>query len=524
MVRALGKTWILNKVFNKDTDTLKVALYGQNGPVDLNSTINEDGVNLSKTYMEYTTAPYNVLNIQKNIAYASGLGTNSTKLYKSEDNGLTWVQKWDNAQPIRAAIITANNTVIIWTDDKVYRSTDDTTFTKVLENIIRPFSSASIATSVNTVCFGEYVLTNGLPVRIWTSTNDGETWTATLTDGNSDSATSRHFHTCQYFGRIGNMGTYIATTGDNTMHWYVSTDAVTWTKILTTTDQRYRTCALVFLNSEEIAWSSDGTYGAEGVYKTKIVNRRISGLEKLVTLAHTSYGIAGRGQTLVATTRPTTAYLKDRKSYVYISKDAGKTWQIDRAYQTNTLDAGFSSIMGPDDKGNYYGVITGVEGIIDSSTILMRPLFNNERVRINESIIKTKSAESNQINILPRSIRTTHANEQVTVPDGARGCVVMCRIYAVTGTEPTCVFSSDQQGSPSQFSGPRLSSPSQTSTANMAHWWVPGATKGDADSRITDIKISGLFGQPVMSIGLAITGTFGEGQGIDSQIDVLWLF
>jgi hypothetical protein len=33
MVRALGKTWILNKVFNKDTDTLKVALYGQNGPV-----------------------------------------------------------------------------------------------------------------------------------------------------------------------------------------------------------------------------------------------------------------------------------------------------------------------------------------------------------------------------------------------------------------------------------------------------------------------------------------------------------
>jgi hypothetical protein len=33
MVRALGKTWILNKVFNKDDDTLKVALYGQNGPV-----------------------------------------------------------------------------------------------------------------------------------------------------------------------------------------------------------------------------------------------------------------------------------------------------------------------------------------------------------------------------------------------------------------------------------------------------------------------------------------------------------
>jgi hypothetical protein len=32
-MRTLGKTWILNKVFNKDTDTLKVALYGQNGPV-----------------------------------------------------------------------------------------------------------------------------------------------------------------------------------------------------------------------------------------------------------------------------------------------------------------------------------------------------------------------------------------------------------------------------------------------------------------------------------------------------------
>lgn len=328
--------------------------------------------------------PYTVQAFRGTTLYAKNL--TATKLYKQVDEGV-WTELWTiSSGTISVIHATATCIIVFGSDGKVYRSADDETFTEVLTGIDPPLHTKGVASRGTTICFGEYTRTEGNPVRIYRSTDDGLTWTDVLNAGNSSSAGLRHFHTCQYI----DSSRWIATTGDTTINWYVSITGETWILLFTSSSQYHRTLGVVAPAYNEIVWASDGSKGHEGVFSTGINSaHRVNykDLTKLISLPTTSYAMAGQKNVLVATTRAFTSnYSGNLKSYIYVSIDSGNTWQIDQSYslKDTVTYGGFHDIVGPDMYGKYYAQIDGVDDIADNSTIMLTPVFERERQIIRE--------------------------------------------------------------------------------------------------------------------------------------------
>ena len=241
------------------------------------------------------------------------------------------------------------------TDGKIYRSTNDVTFTNVLSNINSPLNSSGINSNGDIVCFGEYHNNTGSPVRIYNSTDGGATWSIAINLGNSATGTNiRHLHTCQY---IGTQNMWIATTGDGLCNWYQSYDGSTWTLMFTSTSQYRRTLGIISRINGEFIYSSDGGVGYGGVFKTA----RYSGtgevnetdITRLLTTS-SSYGLDATPEVIVTCTMSAVSS-PSKSAHIYISLDGGNNWVLDKTYEVSTSNyGGFTDLVGHDDKGNFY--------------------------------------------------------------------------------------------------------------------------------------------------------------------------
>lgn len=250
-----------------------------------------------------------------------------------------------------------SDTILIFsTDGKVYRSTDDITFTVVLTAITSPLVSNGVNSNGSVVCFGEYVNTDGVPVRIYTSPDNGVTWSIALNVGNSVSGGLRHFHTCQY---IRSHNVWIATTGDSITNWYKSFDGTTWTLIFTSTNQYNRTLGIVMQETNKLIWGSDGSIPRGGVFTRQTVNGLDSideaDVRRLLT-STSSYGLIGNTDMLVYTTMTASSNKNSMVANVFVSLSGGNTWELDKSFivDAGTTYGGIVSVIGLDNSGNFY--------------------------------------------------------------------------------------------------------------------------------------------------------------------------
>lgn len=365
----------------------------------MQTIVGKVGINNSK-YFNTKVIQYSVIAFKGTTYYARSL--DQTQLLKSIDNCATFAVIWTAPSGIIVtAHVTNSNAVIVFTtasggtqQGKVYQSTDDAVFTKVLENIAAPLNSKGVSSTGNIVCFGEYSLTNGDAVRIYKSTDSGATWSVSLDVGVSSDTGLRHFHSCQFLVEAAG---FIATTGDINMNWYHSYDAITWVNICSSTSQRRRTLSILSLRRNELIWSCDAGTGYEGVFTTSLSDNRLMSekdVARISKLPKTSYAMSGYGNVIIATTRATNGYTYDKNVSTFITIDGGNTWKEEGYYplRSGVVDGGYFDIIGPDINGKYYALLDGAVGVSDRSTIVFTPNFRSSFDMITDSI-PTKNAD-----------------------------------------------------------------------------------------------------------------------------------
>ncbi len=279
------------------------------------------------------------------VAYAAI----STKLYKSTDGLVTWSASLIDITPdyFTAGVVKDNGTVIMWSNGgKIYRSTDGNTFTLIDTTAlvtINPPLWHGMDYNGNTIVFGEYNTTTG-NYRLIISTNDGLTWTSTLTKANPGEI--RHWHSINYFPIE---GYFLATSGDTAAQvtWWKSSDGTTWTQVPnitgTANGQDFRSLNFQYIGNGQIMWSSDATGQQVSIFKASLADP--SGTKTKVTdLDHTSWGLMYKDGLYVVVTRVETGD-GDNYALIYTSKD-GINFNVEMKWpisQTQT-NGGFGSI------------------------------------------------------------------------------------------------------------------------------------------------------------------------------------
>lgn len=126
--------------------------------------------------------------------------------------------------------------------------------------------------------------------------------------------------------------------------------------------------------------------------------------------------------------------------------------------------------------------------------------------------------------VVSRQILRQNTGISISVPDGVRGAVFLCRVYGATGSgDPQLTFISDTYLPLSSQSAPRLASSPLSSGGSRIHYWVVGGDLGDAIERNTEVKICQLPPVSRMRIELIIDGAFGPDEGFDVQVTAFWL-
>lgn len=270
---------------------------------------------------------------------------------------------------IRAGLITDNGTLIIIGDNgDVRRSTNQVDFNLVLSGVIPPMHSTGLDNNGDIICFSTYS-NPSQEDNIYTSLDDGQTWSATLTIPAGNVA---HFHTCQWLRpRL----KWIATTGDGVMRWYESPDGVNWNLIVDSTDQTFRTLGVSAKSRHELLWSSDGGIGHEGVWETNTRNtNEIGDVTRSLLLSSTSYSFNGWINLAMVANFQTGTYKKNQKSFLWATINGGETWEL--LYFITPASAnygGFYDIIGPDEQGIFYAVATNSSDF--SGTLVCKPNY-----------------------------------------------------------------------------------------------------------------------------------------------------
>jgi hypothetical protein len=170
--------------------------------------------------------------------------------------------------------ITVRESILVWSDSKVYRSTDDgKTFVIVQTDVIHPYNHNAVGSSVNEVYWAEYGVNEYPNKRVFYSDNDGENW-STILSVPYGLETIRHFHTCKknpYDGRL-----YI-TSGDNDAQCRMWRSAVgdftTIYEIELPDSQIWRTVTMLFNADGTVTWASDSqSYSITGVFRANITD------------------------------------------------------------------------------------------------------------------------------------------------------------------------------------------------------------------------------------------------------------
>ncbi|HEX9058919.1 MAG TPA: hypothetical protein VF941_01925 [Clostridia bacterium] len=251
----------------------------------------------------------------------------------------SYIKLGSDSDSVYAAVSTVNSDTSI-TLSAVYAGTSGSgTVTKRLN----PPLWHGMDYNGNTIVFGEYNTTAG-NYKLITSTNDGLTWTATLTKVNPGEI--RHWHSINYFPIE---GYFLATSGDTATQvtWWKSADGATWTQVPnitgTANGQDFRGLNFQYIGNGQIMWSSDATGQQVSIFKASLTDP--SGTKTKVTdLDHTSWGLMFKNGLYVVVTRVETGD-GDNYALIYTSTD-GVNYSVDMKWpitqgQTN---GGFGSI------------------------------------------------------------------------------------------------------------------------------------------------------------------------------------
>lgn len=136
---------------------------------------------------------------------------------------------------------------------------------------------------------------------------------------------------------------------------------------------------------------------------------------------------------------------------------------------------------------------------------------------------------SNVQELLPRQIRSTgFTNNIIKVPYGAKGFTLTCTIHGVTGTLGTNeglrirAFLLTGQTYNVNRTMKELNTAFITSGSIIALIHVGSKISENMDSRVVKaVEESGLF-YPYFRVDVAISGTFGPGEGFDCESNLLW--
>jgi len=132
--------------------------------------------------------------------------------------------------------------------------------------------------------------------------------------------------------------------------------------------------------------------------------------------------------------------------------------------------------------------------------------------------------------VLPRAVRTDSTFFTVTVPAGAVACLIQYRIYSVTGTNPATLLRSF-------LAAPIAPNEAHAHFDRLEHDQVSSAgsqvSLRGMGVATTDLGASGQRNQAIASrarltthlrLNVGVSGTFGDGEGVDGEVVILWLF
>lgn len=300
-----------------------------------------------------------------------------TKLLKSTDGGKTKTLLRDFT-PNRPVMVWKHTTditkdytlVFVGPDNKatstkdLFRSDDnDSTFTKVLSDIIAPYnawSSISGAQGTSIVVFADYVSTGDS--HIYSSEDDGQTWRTTFSTSDV-----RHFHNVSYNK---SESAFYVSGGDSNpqVKWYKSTTYNPstdshWIDIsLPEMTQEHRTTHFEFISPDYVLYGSDALPPYySGIFKVNLNN--LTDIEKIMPLNNESTTFYRAGELIIIGTYSST-YQTIKEGSLYVSVDGGKTFTKDFNYPVEAgLDIGGAyHIMGENGSGSVFVRFWGAEG------------------------------------------------------------------------------------------------------------------------------------------------------------------
>lgn len=167
---------------------------------------------------------------------------------------------------------------------------------------------------------------------------------------------------------------------------------------------------------------------------------------------------------------------------------------------------------------------------LDAASGLYLPpgMSSNPRKPRVEATLTGRNVQSQTV--LPRAVRTAHTLFTVTVPAGAVACLIQYRIYSVTGTNPETRLRSF-------LAAPIAPNETHAHFDELSHDWVSSAgsqvSLRGMGVATTDLGASGEGNQALASrarltthlrLNVFVRGTFGDGEGVDGEVVILWLF
>lgn len=181
---------------------------------------------------------------------------------------------------------------------------------------------------------------------------------------------------------------------------------------------------------------------------------------------------------------------------------------------------------------NYVQGANGVWVPVSENNPVPAKLLGSNVVDSQAIPIKQFYEESERI-VLQRSIRTSSSSGYfITPPDGAKGCVISLTVFGVTGTfqsgEGVGMFFTWRQGKNSTqnvYDFTAISTPYSSDVKPSTIVIYPGANFQNFSPYHPDHFISidaPIFG--TLRLQLRIKGEFKNGEGIDCQLAVQWLY
>lgn len=315
--------------------------------------------------LDYKMLNYYVVAVNGSTIYAQSQTTK--KIYSSTNGGESWTELATLSVFIRVGTITASDIVVLIDESgNVLRSSDGgATFATVKTGGYACLVNA-IDVNGETVIYAEYTTVGGAyTVNVYRSTDGGATWASVLAKASTE---IRHFHTVRYVREI---ATWIVTSGDGNAEtkWWKSTDGgLTWTEVISGA-QKWRAVGVTSVGGSTVVWGSDSspdTYiYAASLYDMDGTIRRIG------LLPGHCMGIAGEKNLLIASVRMESTDPKGSLlAPVYVSTDAGASWQMETALTGKAESGGQYGILGPDKYGRYYIQFNNIEESTSSHATL----------------------------------------------------------------------------------------------------------------------------------------------------------